>query len=165
MRDQVWNGITESYRLTRYYAALSDKLRRRHRLFAVITTVAASGAAVAFLAQAPAWAGTAVAVLAASSTIWSSYSDYSGKAAMASAASSQYQELATEWKQLWFGEIADNQITRLELKDVAIARGLPIEEDVKLNQRAQEEAYAVVVQDFRSPENRERAPSPSPHAG
>ena len=161
MRDQIWNGITESYRLTRYYSALSDKFRLRHRVFTVITTLAASGAAVSLLAHAPDWVGITVAFLAACSAVWSSFADYSGKAAMASAASSQYQELAVEWKQLWFGEIAEDQIARLEYKDAAIARGLPIEEDVKMNQKAQEEAYAVVTQDFRGSENREGSSSPS----
>ena len=55
MRDQVWIGILEANRLTRYYSALADQLRWRQRLLSVVIAVAASGAAATVLAQWPAW--------------------------------------------------------------------------------------------------------------
>ena len=49
MRDQVWIGILEANRLTRYYSALADQLRWRQRLLSVVIAVAASGAAATVL--------------------------------------------------------------------------------------------------------------------
>ena len=150
MRDQVWIGILEANRLTRYYSALADQLRWRQRILSVVVAVAASGAAATVLAQWPAWLSATVLFGTSFAAIWSHYADYSGKAAKADSVCSQYQELEIEWHGLWFGEATMDQVQKLKLRDIRITTGLNLNENKRLNKKAWEETYEVISQEFNA---------------
>ena len=132
MRDQVWMGILEANRLTRYYSGLADQMRWRQRLLSTVIAVAASGAAATVLAQLPEWISAIVLFGTAVAAIWSHLADYSGNAAKADSVCTQYQELETEWRGLWFGEITMEQVQRLQLRDIRITTGLGLNENKRL---------------------------------
>ena len=150
MRDQVWIGILEANRLTRYYSALADQLRWRQRLLSVVIAVAASGAAATVLAQWPAWLSAVVLFGTSFAAIWSHYADYSGKAAKADSVCSQYQELEIEWHGLWFGEVTIDQVQKLKSRDIRITTGLNLNENKRLNQKAWDETHEVISQEFNA---------------
>ena len=148
MDDSIWNGILDAGRLGRYYSALADKYRTKHRIVTVLIAVGASGAMASLLTRMPSEVSAVVMLVVAVAAIWSSYADYSGKAAMADAAASQYDDLAVEWRRLWYGEASVDQVTALQHKEVKIASGLPLNEDKALNQKAQIDAYETIPLDF-----------------
>ena len=153
MRNQVWSGILEANRLTRYYSALADELRWRQRLFSVFIAVAASGAAATVLVQAPGWLSAIVLFGTSAAAIWSHYADYSGKAAKADAVCSQYQELEIEWRGLWFGKPTTDDVQKLQLRDIRITTGLNLNENKRLNKKSWEEANEVITQEFNAARN------------
>ena len=148
MRDQVWMGILEANRLTRYYSALADQMRWRHRLWSVFIAGAASGAAATLLAQLPDWVSASVLFAAALAAIWSHYADYSGKAAKADSVCGQYQELEIEWRGLWYGEMNREQVQKLQLRDLRITNGLGLNTNKRLNRKSWKETHDVITQEF-----------------
>ena len=150
MRDQVWMGILEANRLTRYYSALADQMRWRQRLFSVTIAGAASGAAMTLLAQLPDWISAAVLFATALAAIWSHYADYSGKAAKADSVCGQYQELEIEWRGIWFGETNREQVEKLQLRDMRITTGLGLNTNKRLNDKSWKEARDVIAQEFNA---------------
>ena len=150
MRDQVWIGILEANRLTRYYSALADQFRWRQRLLSVLIAAAASGAAAAVLAQLPEWLSAIILFGTSLAAIWSHYADYSGKAAKADSVCSQYQELEVEWRGLWFGEANMDQIQKLQLRDIRITTGINLNENKRLNQKSWKETRDVISREFHA---------------
>ena len=139
MREQVWMGILESDRLGRYYSAIADKARKKHQLLSVGITLAASSALAVFLTQLPEFFAT----------VWTLYADYSGKAVMADVAANQYRDLSTEWRKLWYSEeITQEKIQEFQRLDNRIAEKYPLNEDDELAQKAQEDAYGFIPQEF-----------------
>ena len=149
MTEQVWTGILESDRLSRYYAALADKSRKKHQWLSVGITLAASSALVTFLTQLPEFIAGGFLVGVAFATVWTLYADYSGKAVMADVIANQYRDLSTEWSKLWYGgEETFEKIQELQLLDNRIAEKYPLNEDEKLLKKAQEEAYGYMPKEF-----------------
>lgn len=149
MREQVWMGILESDRLGRYYSAIADKARKKHQLLSVGITLAASSALAVFLTQLPEFFAGGFLVSVAFATVWTLYADYSGKAVMADVAANQYRDLSTEWRKLWYSEeITQEKIQEFQRLDNRIAEKYPLNEDDKLAQKAQEDAYGFIPQEF-----------------
>ena len=149
MRERVWEGILNTDRMIRYFSSLRRKNRTIHSWMVRGTVIGASGAVVSLLAQAPGPVAAAVLFVVSVLTIWASIADYSGKAAMAAAIASQYEDLAVEWKNLWYGKITPEVVNALELRYNKIASGWPLDEDTNLNQKAQEETYEIIPTAFR----------------
>lgn len=151
LNQEVWSGILEAERLSRYYSALADKSRRKHQWFSVCITLAATAAAGALLAQLHELLSAVILVSVAGATIWNLYADYSGRATMADITSSQYRDLLIEWKELWYGGgDTRERIKELQRWDNRIAEKYPLSEDDKLAQEAQEVAYERVPLEYGS---------------
>ena len=149
MIDLVWLGILNTDRAIRYCEALSSKFHRRHRLFTFFIAAAAPIAAVAVLLDAPDWIPAGILVFSTVAGIWAYVADYSGKAATASATRSQFRELATEWRELWYsGNFTLDRVHILQLKYERIDGGLSIDEDMGLNERVQADSDRVIEQEF-----------------
>lgn len=149
MTDQVWLGILNTDRAIRYCSALSDRFQSRHRLFTFGITIAAPIAAVSVLSQMPDWLPAVILLASTVAGIWAYLADYSGKAATASAARSQFMDLATEWRELWYsGNFSYDRIVNLQLKYTKIDGGLSLEEDTNLNSRVQADSDRVIEQEF-----------------
>ena len=149
MRDQVWLGILNTDRAIRYCSALSDRFHGRHRWFTFFVAISAPIAAVTVLSQMPDWLPTVILLVSTLAVTWAYITDYSGKAATASAARSQFNELATEWRELWYsGNLTLDRIVILQLKYTRIDGGLSLEEDTNLNSRVQVDSDRVIEQEF-----------------
>ena len=149
MRERVWNGILNTDRMIRYFSALGRKNRTIHSWMVRGTVIGASGAMASLLAQFPEAVAVVVLFAVSVATIWSSLEDYSGKAAMAAAIANQYEDLAVEWQNLWYGNITPEVVNALELRYNKIASGWPLDEDTNLNQKAQEETYETIPMAYR----------------
>ena len=150
--DRVWVGLTDTERLSRYYLALGDKLRRWHQRLTYLTVVFASGAVASLLAHAPELVSVVVLSLTAAVAIWSNLADYSGKAAAAHAISNRCRDLMVDWVKLWHEnnqEPDPGQIDTLERLLNEITSQSPVDEDDKLHERVQEEAYAVCKAEYQ----------------
>ena len=97
----------------------------------------------------PDWLPTVILLVSTLAVTWAYITDYSGKAATASAARSQFNELATEWRELWYsGNLTLDRIVILQLKYTRIDGGLSLEEDTNLNSRVQVDSDRVIEQEF-----------------
>ena len=164
MHEQIWVGITDTDRLIRYYAMLADKLRLRHQILSVLLAAIACGAAVPLLTKLPNWLAAAMFLLVALATLWLLKADYSAKATAATLFALHYGYLAVEWRQLWYGQPTQEQITALQQKYHQIAGGYDIPIDHKLNHKAMEAADAALPSEFQSSQNlQRRAPAPAPN--
>lgn len=149
MTQQIWTGLLESDRVARYYSMLANKLRWRHNILTATLIVLATGAAASLLAQLPAWVSAGVIFLTACISAWLYVFDYSGKATAASLFSDQYGRLHTKWTQLWYAEnptIEEIRALQDEYNNIAI--GFTLDTDEALNDKAQEEAYTSVPNQF-----------------
>lgn len=164
MYEQIWVGITDTDRLTRYYAMLADKLRLRHQILSVLLAAIACGAAVPLLTRLPDWLAALMFLLVALATLWLLKADYSAKAAAAALFATQYGRLAVQWRQLWYGQPSQDQINELWNQYHQIASGLDIPIDHKLNQKAMEQADALLPSEFAGSDHpQRRAPAPATH--
>ena len=106
--DQVWYGMVDSERLSRYYMALADTMTSKHYwwTFGVLVTAAGVPASLAF--DLPDWAeGWATAAMSAGVigiTIWTVCADYSRKAVAAAIIADRCRILAQQWKSLWVNQ-------------------------------------------------------------
>ena len=151
MREMVWVGILEADRLERYYHMVADKNDNLHRTVSFIalavgsaTVGGAVGTAVAgFPEMAAAILGVAFIL-----SLFLHIADFSGVAVAARMKSEQYSQLATDWRRLWYGEPALEDILELRRKSERIGTGYAIPLDEKLHARAQRDAYLAVPQEF-----------------
>ena len=148
MRSQIWNGILDTERLSRYFQRLEDKLRWRYQLLTVLLAVSASGAMGSLLSEMPYAISAAVMFLAACLSIWLYHADYSGKATAAGLFSAQYKALAIEWEQLWYGEPAQAEVHSMQVREARVSNGYHIPVNDALNKQCTGEAYEVLPQKF-----------------
>ena len=148
--NKVWRGLLDAERFVRYYGRLAEKFSRWNRIALSVIAILTSGAAVAMLAELPAWAdGWApplLAVFAAALAFWLSYADYSRRAGIAAGIAAQCMELVQEWEELWLDANASDVSARAnELAGKMIRVTSPALQqqgfdDRKLNKRCEVEA-------------------------
>ena len=147
--QQIWEGITDSDYLKRYYAYLADKMRWRHRLFTFFVLFSSSSAAGSVIAQLPNWLSAAFLVVTAGLAIWSYLADYGSKAAIANLISEQYASLAIEWRELWHGgNESQDRIRDISKRSNEVTKGHDLSVDNGLNERAQNESNNILASDF-----------------
>ena len=154
MTQQIWMGLLDSERLTRYYARLADKYSFRQRL--LYATLAISGVSTDVIIVVNSLQGTpmgiallvlsSVATLAGLLNFW--FQD-SVKANSARLISNQYATLYNDWRRLWFQDKPDEELVAvLTERLVSIGAALDCPDDHDLNKKAESEADRVVAGEF-----------------
>ena len=147
--QQIWEGITDTEYLSRYFTYLSDKMRWRHRLSTFFLLLSTSSAAASVMAQGPDWLSAVFFLVTAGLAIWSHLANYGSKASIASFISEQYADLAIEWKDLWYGgSETQDRIRELSKRFNDVTKGYDLSVDKKLNERAQNESNKILASDF-----------------
>ena len=152
MREQIWTGLLNADRVSRYYAFVSKRHRRRYWLLTGLAAVSATGAAASLIAQAPDWLSGIVALITAANMIGLLLLDPSSKATAAGLFSESYGQLANDWRDLWYGDPSQEDIQLLRSRYSQISAGYELDEEIDLNERAQREAYATIPGEFHSNE-------------
>ena len=147
--QQIWEGITDTEYLSRYFTYLADKMRWRHRLFTFFVLLSTSSAAGSVMAQLPEEISAGLFLLTAGLAIWSYLADYGSKATIANFASEQFAQLAVDWKDLWYGgDETQDRIRELSERFNGITKGYDLSTDKKLHERAQNESDRILASDF-----------------
>ena len=131
---------------------LPTGLQRLHFYFTVGIALSSSAAALSLLTQLPDLVSVVFFFMVAGAVAWTSYADYSKKAAVASVIGKQRYELSVEWKQLWFHADDDantpSRAAELERRLGDITHLYDGPPDDTLNERCAEEAYEVKQAEF-----------------
>lgn len=107
----VWNGITSSERLHRYYSKLGERFALFNRISLTLIGLLSLLAASLLFAALPSviwWLPGVPAFLVAGLSVWISYADYSRKAGISTGIASLCMDLARDWQSLWFDIYADD---------------------------------------------------------
>ena len=150
MSAQVWYGLLDAERNSRYFHRLADRLETWKKVLTFFVILSSSGAATTLLAQGPElvsallFVATVIASLAL--YVW----DFSGKAAAARIFRDQYAETALEWKRMWYQDegLSREQIEALQDRELRIGLSETIKVDDKLNERCAKEAYDYAQAEF-----------------
>lgn len=165
--QQVWLGLLDAERLSRYYGRLSERFQRVHLYLMVMIALCSTGAALTLLAtfqdlipvfgQLPGLIPALLSFVVAGAAIWASHSDYSKKAAISSVIRIQCDELVVSWKQLWLDVSTDPESVRVRTVDLqrrmnevtahALENGLTND---ALNRECAKEAYESLQSEFAS---------------
>ena len=152
MREQVWLGILDTERLTRYYQRKSDHLRRINNWLSFAMAISSTAAMASLIAQVPELLASVLLLLAGGLALWLRQFDYSGKATAANLFCDQYVALAVEWRRLWYGaDAAEDDIYALQKRQSRITLGYgDLAVDRSLNLECEEEADKIVQAEFQA---------------
>ena len=154
--QQVWNGLVNAERLSRYYGRLAARLERRQFIFTVSIVTCSTLAAATLLTQLPSLVQAVLSLVVAAAVIWSSYSGYSKKAAISSGIRAQCEDIAVSWKELW------SDVSSMDQEDI-LRRAADLERrlnrattnadlngliDERLNERCAKETYESLPAEF-----------------
>ncbi len=150
---QIWLGFLDAERLTRYYGRLSDRMRRINFALTVFTLLASTAAFASLMVHLPDFVSALCFVAVAVALVWMHLSEYSKKAAIASIVAQQCEDLAVEWKELWFRQNEEgidplSRIAELKRRESRITALYDSEDDHALNEKCAEEAYSVAQAEF-----------------
>ena len=99
--QQVWSGMVEAERHQRYYDRLQGRLIRYHIILMATIGTGSASAALSLFIPLPDIFTAALYFVVTAAVMATLLADFSRKSAVASAISSQYADLAGEWKRLW----------------------------------------------------------------
>ena len=158
--DQVWYGMVDSERVSRYYMALADKMTSRHYwwTFGVLVTAAGVPASLAF--DLPDWATAAISTGVIGITIWTVCAEYSRKAVAAAIIADRCRILAQKWKSLWVNQkrySTDGFISKIEtlnkrMEEATASREIAwiqLRTDDKIHKRCTHEAETNLEFEFK----------------
>ena len=98
---QVWYRMVEAERHFRYYDRLQGRMSRYNYILMAVIGVGSTGAAVSLMGYLPNIVAAVLYFVVAAAVSMAFLGDFSKKSAIASVISSQYANLADEWKELW----------------------------------------------------------------
>ncbi len=99
--QQVWLGLLDSERLIRYYGRMASRLYRWHLIATAFIAIGSTAAAASLLTHLPIYVSASLSMAVVAVALWSSYFDYSKKAAIASTTGDQCSNIALDWERLW----------------------------------------------------------------
>lgn len=159
-RNVIWQDLWDAERYVRYYGALADSYRIRHRNMRFALLAALLIEATVFLPNIsePLFTfltvagGIAIAGLAA----WDAISDYAKNSALLAVASEDCASVNTQWGELWLDiesyaiDESQARARRRELLDRlnAIASRVDVGLDEKLNESCSEDATKTLVEKY-----------------
>ena len=166
-RNAIWQDLWDAERYYRYYSALSDSYRRRHRLtrFATLASVLVeatisisyisadvAGILATIFLTVIVMLGIAIAILVA----WDATSNYAGDAVALSWVSVDCASLNAEWADLWLDiesfaideEEARSRQRELIRKFNTIAARIDVDLDEKTNEASAADAVKVLREKY-----------------
>ena len=158
-RDMVWGDLLDAKRLARYYAALSDRYRRRQHILRLILFLSAASGIAAFMDILPEYFELVFGVLMAIVLAIDFVSDNAKKSAILHTISVECSRLGNSWEELWVA-IDDvnstdacvrqrNRHLNDNLLTVTSGAGqADIAEDQKLNRKSAERTYKVLADQY-----------------
>ena len=161
-RNQVWYGMLDAERVSRYYMAIAEKMTRRHFIVTIFVVFAAASVSGGLLTNIPSQFVISLAAALAFVAIWSSYCDYSRKAAAAAMIADGCRDISLRWRRLWITQdryLKDGYLPEIgelerEMDRVTSSREiawLQLPTDHRINEKCAEEAYSAVEQEFKEP--------------
>ena len=154
MTQQIWTGLLDSERLTRYYARLADRYSFRQRLLLAVIVLSGLSTDVVIVVNSLQGTpmGIALLVLSGVATLAGAINFWlqdSVKANSARLISNQYATLYNDWRRLWFQDKPDEELVAvLTERLVSIGAALDCPDDRKLNEMVEREADRVVTGEF-----------------
>ena len=150
MSAQVWYGLLDAERNSRYFHRLADRMETWKNVLTFFVIVSSSGAATTLLAQGPEIVSAILFAATVVASLVLYFWDYSGKAAAARIFSDQYRETAQEWKRMWYQDegLSQAEIEALQDRELRIGLSERIKVDYKLNERCAKEAYDYARAEF-----------------
>ena len=152
-QNEIWQGMLDSARLSRYYNAQADRYHTRHGVLQGALFLAATSAAASVLVTLPDTIELVANVAVAICAVLNFLQDYGKKAAVLYAISSDCVELEEEWRLLW-SEQSDLDDSQVLLRNSQLSRRLNtvtersgligVRDNDKLNIQCQAEAYDVM---------------------
>ena len=148
-RNLVWQGQLDVVRLARYYGALEQKYRRKHKGVRYTLSLAAVVTALPLIPAVPGTVASVAGICVVGLVVWDLVHGYGGKVAALRVAVEGLNELAERHRSLW-DEVNDDSVDERQARDRAEAlrvaslnllRGIDIETDTALNERCQSEAF------------------------
>ena len=154
--SQVWLGLLDAERLTRYYQVVAKRLQRWHMGLTAFIALGSTGAVGALLLDAPDWVAQLLAVAVAAAAVGTSYYGHASKAALAEAAGANCADLALCWRDLWarlnsLDETdAWREIQSLKRRENETTARVPahLAGNRSLNERCAEDAYTVLGAEY-----------------
>lgn len=154
--SQVWLGLLDAERLSRYYRAVATRLQRWHLALTAFVALGSTGAVSSLLLGAPDWVAELLAGAVAAVAVWTSYYGYASKAALMEAAGASCADLALSWRDLWArldgldDADARREIQSLKRREEAATARVPVHlaADTHLNERCAKDAYAVLGAEY-----------------
>ena len=154
--SQVWLGLLDAERLSRYYAEMAARLQRWHMGLMALIALGSTGAVATLLLSAPAGVAESLAGTVAAAAVWTSYYGHASKAAMMEAARDGCADLALRWRNLWAQlESLDEaqawrEIQHLQRQEELATARVPAHLTTKrrLNERCAKEAYTVIGNEY-----------------
>jgi hypothetical protein len=149
---QVWDGMLDAERLSRYYGYLAQKLEKIDRRLAISAAIASSASFVSlatnWLPEYP-WLPSVLTAVTSVLTIWLVSSQNSRKAVKSAIIRRRCSDLLLEWEVLWSESTSMQELDvrarweELRAKETAITDGLDVElpEDKALEKLSEIEAY------------------------
>ena len=154
--QQVWLGLLDSERLVRYYGRLGSRLYRWHLAATAFIAIGSTAAAASLLTHLPTYVSASLSMTVVAVALWSSYFDYSKKAAIASTTGDQCGKIAFEWERLWVelinledGEVHERVISLK--RDMSAVTSSAVQYNLmndKLNEQCAREAYEAAQVQF-----------------
>ena len=154
--SQIWLGLLDAERLSRYYQAMAARLQRWHMALTAFVALGSTGAVSSLLLGAPDWVAEVLAGAVAAVAIWTSYYGHASKAALMESARDSCADLALSWRDLWArlegldDEDAWREVQGLQRREEAATARVPAHLTARhrLNRRCAEDAYAVVGDEY-----------------
>ena len=154
--SQVWLGLLDAERLTRYYAAMAVRLQRWHMGLTAFVATGSTGAVGSLLFDAPNWVAEVLAGAVAVAAVWTSYCGHASKAATMEAARDGCADLALLWRDLWArlegldGADAWGEIRNLRRREELVTARVPshLAERHGLNVRCAKDAYSTLGNEY-----------------
>lgn len=156
-QNEVWQGMLNAARLSRYYNSMADRYQRRYQIVQAVLFIAATGGFVAVLAAFPSAVGLVANLLVAVVAAVSFTTDYGKTSYGLRSISRECLSLELDWNTLWQEQsgMADAEVIQRnrELNDrldtITDQSGLlGVTDDDKLNERCQTDAYEVMEQHY-----------------
>lgn len=154
--SQVWLGLLDAERLSRYYEAMAARLQRWHMALTAFVALGSTGAVSSLVLGAPDWVAELLAGAVAAVAVWTSYYGHASKAALMEAARDSCADLALCWRDLWArlegldDAEAWREIQSLKRREEAATARVPahLGANERLNEQCAKDAYAVLGSEY-----------------
>ena len=159
-RNVIWQDLWDAERYVRYYGALADSYRVRHRNMRFALPAAILVEVIVFLSNVSgilfATFTVAMVILIATLAFWDAMSNYARKSAALDLATKDCQMMNTQWCELWMDietcviDESEARTRRWELMKrlQSIAARVDVDQNQRLNDSCKEDAKKVVMQKY-----------------